>query len=147
MPRVRQTSRLSMAMITVNLPSLLVRARGGDELTEGDSRDTLSRGCGCGPSTFGLGLNSARKSARSNPSSNSFTSCSSSGSVSPWYCSRNTKRGTVISISTTEYWFCWFFKPNQSIFGQFRIYERGFKFHSNFITKKKYQSLFYRKIN
>lgn len=77
-----------------NSPSLLVRARGGDELTVGKFLETLSRGGGCGPSRFGLGLNSALKSALSNPSSNSCNSSSSSGSSSPSYCSRNTNLGT-----------------------------------------------------
>lgn len=78
-----------------NSPSLLVRARGGDELTVGKFlEETLSRGGGCGPSRFGLGLNSALKSALSNPSSNSCNSSSSSCSSSPSYCSRNTNLGT-----------------------------------------------------
>lgn len=77
-----------------NSPSLLVRARGGDELTVGKFLETLSRGGGCGPSRFGLGLNSALKSALSNPSSNSCISSSSSCSSSPSYCSRNTNLGT-----------------------------------------------------
>jgi len=77
-----------------NLPSLLVRARGGDELTVGKFLETLSRGCGCGPSRFGLGLNSDLKSALSKPSSNSCISSNSSASISPSYCSRNTDLGT-----------------------------------------------------
>lgn len=75
-------------------PSLLVRARGGDELTVGKFLDTLSRGCGCGPSRFGLGLNSALKSALSKPSSNSCINPFSSDSTSPSYRSRNTVLGT-----------------------------------------------------
>jgi len=77
-----------------NLPSLLVRARGGDELTVGKFLETLSRGCGCGPSRFGLGLNSDLKSALSKPSSNSCISSNSSASISPSYCSRSTDLGT-----------------------------------------------------
>jgi len=77
-----------------NLPSLLVRARGGDELTVGKFLETLSRGCGCGPSRLGLGLNSDLKSALSKPSSNSCISSNSSASISPSYCSRSTDLGT-----------------------------------------------------
>lgn len=85
--RMKQTARQYS-------PSLLVRARGGDELTVGRFLETLSRGCGCGPSRFGLGLNSVLKSTRSKPSSNSGISSNSSGSTSPSYCSRNTDLGT-----------------------------------------------------
>lgn len=83
-------------------PSLLVRARGGDELAVGRFLETLSRGCGCGPSRFGLGLNSVLKSTRSKPSSNSCISSNSSGSISPSYCSLNTDLGTGTEKESSE---------------------------------------------
>lgn len=83
------------ATSTCYSPSLLVLARGGDELTVGKFRETLSLGCDCGPSRFGLGLNSALKSALSKPSSNWCIRSTSSTSTSAWYCSLSTALGTA----------------------------------------------------
>lgn len=79
-----------------NLLSLLVLARGGEELTVGDFIVPLSRGWGCGPPRFGLGLNSVLKSVRSKPiSSNSGARSISSASTSPANCSLKTPLGTI----------------------------------------------------
>lgn len=99
--RLRHCS-LSREVLLQYSPSLLVRARGGDELTVGRFLETLPRGCGCGPSRFGLGLNSVLKSTLSKPSSNSGISSASSGSTSLMYCSRNTDLGTGTEKESSE---------------------------------------------